>query len=1030
MFSKFSVKKPFTIVVSIIIVMILGGVSFINMSTNLLPSINLPYAVISTPYVGASPEQVEMMVTRPIEQRMSSVSNIKNINSISREHMSLIILEFTSSTNMDSAIIEMRENLDMIKSFIPDDVGNSMILKLNPDMMPVMVLAASVNGETISESSTYIENNIIPSLEGVDGIASVTTSGLLSNKIHVMLNDEKINEVNKNLETLLSESGMPKNQIPNINITKEIVEGILKGQNFSMPTGYITEDNMNYLIRVGDKINNIEELKNLPIIIVPIPGIEPILLNDIAEIIELDDSNDVYTKLNGEDAVILAIQKQSEYPTSEVAKNLRDRINDIMQDNDKVQIVSLMDQGEYIDLVVSSISRNLILGGILAVLILLFFLRDIRPTIVIGLAIPISIVTALVMMYFSGISLNIISMGGLALGVGMLVDNSIVVIENIYRMRKEGKSAKEAAILGANQVSGAILASTLTTISVFIPILFTQGFTRQIFSDMGLTIAYSLIASLIIALTLVPMVASNVLLKNAKEDSKTFNKIKEKYSKILHFSLKHRGVVVCITLGLFVISIIGAFNMGTELFPASDTGQITVDIVMPKGSTFNETTIMADNVMDIILEIDGIETVGATTSSGPMSFGPGSSDSVSLYVLLNDKKTKTTSQIAQIIRDKTNDLNAEINVSDASMDIMSLSGSAISINIEGQDFDVLSDISKDIAEIIKNIEGTIQVDDGSDKSASELRIIVDKEKSIKNNLTVAQVFMAVNNMLKTDNRTTTLLVGNKELDIYVKDELSEMKLNQEDLLNSLIETPQGEKITVRDIATIEESEGFKTITRQNQQRFITVSTEIAEGYNIAKVSNEIKEEINKFVTPEGYSINISGEIEMINDSLNDLFLMLILAILFIYLIMVAQFESLLSPFIVMFTIPLAFTGGLFGLMITGNPISIVAFVGLIILSGVVVNNGIVFVDYINILIKEGLSKKDAIIRSGNDRIRPIFMTALTTILALSTMAIGIGQGSEMIQPMAIAAIGGLIYATFLTLIFIPVIYDLFYRKVK
>ncbi|QNO15295.1 efflux RND transporter permease subunit [Alkalicella caledoniensis] len=1034
MLSNFSVRKPYTIVVAVVIIAILGIVSFMNMTTDLLPSMDLPYAVVVTTYPGASPEEVESGVTRPIEQSMASLSNIKNISSMSQEHMSLVILEFSQTVNMDTVFIEMRESLDMIMATMPDDVGSPMMLKLNPDMMPVMVLSVAVEGAEIAEASQFISDNVVHEFESVEGVASVSATGLVDNSIHIIIREDKIEEINNNLAMMMAQMGA---QAPEVSLTRDMVSGILKGQNFSMPAGYITEDGIDYLVRAGERINDIDELKELVLMQLPIPGMDPIRLEDVAEVVLTDNSDTMYSKLNGNNAVILSLQKQSEYSTADVASRVRDRMDIVQERNQGLEIVALMDQGVYVDMVVGSISSNLIFGGVLAVLILLLFLRDIRPTIVVGFAIPVSLVTALILMYFSGVTLNIISMGGLALGVGMLVDNSIVVIENIYRMRSEGKGAKEAAVEGAKEVSGAIAASTLTTVSVFAPILFTQGMTRQIFTDMGLTITYSLVASLLIALTLVPMMASTVITKEVRKEEKKLNAVKASYTKVLEFSLKRKWVVIVTVIALFVGSIAGAFSMGTEFFPASDTGQLMVNIRMPEGSTLEETAEVSDEVINIIGQIQYVDNVGASIGGGgPMGMGMGfggggNYETVSIYVLVDEDNVNQSSDIVRQINEKTAHINAEISAGDSGADMGAMmGGSGISITVSGRDFQTLEEVAKDIAKIVTSVEGTTEVFDGIDRTEPELRVIVDKEKSIAHGLTVAQVFVQLNELLRDEPATTTISVGNIDYNVMVKDEDSMKGVTGRDIENLMIETPQGAVVPLSEIASVEEGTGYGTIRRENQQRLLNVTAELEDGFNIGLVSREINNKLSDYDTPDGYNVRMGGEQEMINDAFGDLFLMLAMAVAFIYLIMVAQFQSLLSPFIVMFTIPLAFTGGFLALMVTGSPVSIVAFIGLIILTGVVVNNGIVFVDYINILRASGMTKKDAIIQAGNVRLRPIVMTALTTIIALSTMSFGMGTGTEMIQPMAITAIGGLIYATILTLILIPVLYDLMNRKDK
>lgn len=1062
MISNYSVRKPFTVFVAIILVLILGFVSFSKTSTDLLPSINLPYSVIITPYVGASPEEVEMVVTKAIEQSMASISNIKSVQSISRENMSLVILEFGESTNMDSAVIEMRENLDILGSYMPDGVGTSTIMKLNPDMMPIMVVSAAVEGQKIAESSAFLQDKIIPELESIEGVASVDASGLIDNEIHVIIKQDKIDAINqqvtaaitKQIETAKAEAQVamanmspaelaalaatqPTDakapEVPKVAITKEMVSGILKGQNFSMPTGYITENGVDYLVRTGDAIESYDALKSLTLMVLPFEGMAPITLDDVADVMYVSNSGDLYSKVNGIDAITLTIQKQTEYVTSDITNQILSKMTSLETRYPDLKMVTLMNQGEYIDIVVNSLLNNLIFGGLLAILILLLFLRDIKPTFVVGFSIPISVVTAFVLMYFSHITLNIISMGGLALGVGMLVDNSIVVIENIYRMRSEGKSAIEASVEGAKQVSSAIIASTLTTIAVFLPIVFIEGFTREIFSDMALTIAYSLIASLLVALTLVPTMASKILAKEVKQDHKVFSKLKSGYSRVLAFSLDHKILVIAIVILLFAGSVYSVTSMGTQLFPTSDSGQLTVTLEMPIGSKFEDLTKTADTITSKLQSIDSIESVGATVGGGMFGMGGlGSAGSggnrATFYLTLNDNRSKSTEEISSELTSLIASDQYKVSVSGTDMNMGALSGGDISIEIKGRDFDDLEKIANDVASMVTSVEGTQDISTGIEETAPELKLIIDKDASIQRGLTVAQVFVEVNKLLSDTSKSTSISIEGNDLPVVVMDESDLVKTSRSDILNLEISTPQGDTVKVSDIASLEENSGFKSIRRIDQQRYVTVTGVLQNGYNVGIVSEEIQKKLDAYVIPEGYTVEMTGENKTIKDTFKDLFMMLILAIVFIYLIMVAQFQSLLSPFIVMFTIPLAFTGGFFALLITGFPLSIVAFIGLIVLTGVVVNNGIVFVDYANKMRESGLSKREALIKTGTDRLRPILMTALTTIIALSTMSLGTGTGTEMMQPMAITTIGGLIYATLLTLIFIPVLFDIFHKK--
>lgn len=1042
MLPSFSIKRPYTVIIGVIIVLILGTVSLRNMTTDLLPNINLPFAVVVTTYPGASPEEIELMVSRPIEQAMLSLSNIKNVNSISSENLSLVILEFHATANMDSAMIEMRESLDMLKTFLPSDVQSPMIFKLNPSMMPVMVLSAALEDQPLSASSKFLNNVVIPELESIEGVAAVSATGLVEEEVHVVINQEKIEETIASIQRRLAASmrlpGLdPQALMQNIDpsqfaLTEEMISGILMGQNFAMPAGYLLEGGQQYLVRVGDRLESIEDLERLPLLSLPIVG--SITLSEVADIELRESSGTRYAKVNGHDSIVITVQKQTEYSTADVAKRVRERMKELMATHEGLQMATLMDQGYYVDLMVGSVTSNLLWGGLLAILVLLVFLRKIQPTLIVGLSIPISVLTTFVLMYFGKISLNIVSLGGLALGVGMLVDNSIVVIENIYRLRNEGKSAKEAALIGAQEISGAIAASTLTTIAVFIPILFLRGMTREIFADMALTIAFSLTASLVVALTLVPTVASRAMEKTVIKETTLFDRIKGRYAKIMAFCIDKKWVVLPLLLVLFVLSIVGAFRQGTELFPATDTGQLSIKLSLPTDTSFQEATLLADELVAKIMEIDDVETVGAMFGGSFLGMGLSTGSSthteLSLYVLLKEERAKSTGQVAQIIRERTEDFPGEMTINDASMDLTALMGGTIVVNIKGRDFATLEQIARDVAELVSQVEGVVEVSDGIEKTAPELRVRVDKQKSIARGLTTAQVFLELNSYLGTSGAATTLSIGPNQYDVFVSDGRKDNRLTREQLLDLTITNPQGVEVRIGDIATIEEATGYKSISRENQQRYLSVTAGLAEGYNTGLVSEKIAKKLADYKVPEGYTVDMGGEYEMLTDSFRDLTLMLILAVILIYLVMVAQFQSLLAPFIVMFTIPLGFTGGFLGLALTGHPVSIVAFLGLIILSGVVVNNGIVFVDYINQLRSRGMEKRQAIIEAGVVRLRPILMTAFTTILALSTLLFVAGTGTELIQPMAITAVSGLIYATVLTLILVPILYDLFHKDKK
>lgn len=1363
MISKFSVRKPYTVLVGVVLAIILGVVSFTRMTADLLPSISLPYVIVVTTYPGASPETVEAAVTQPVEAAMATVSNIESISSVSSENYSMVILEFAQTADMNAVSLEIRESLDQIKSYWDDAIGNPIIMKLNPDMLPVMIAAVGVDGMGNAEISTYVQDSIMPELESLEGVASVSATGLLEESVNVIIRQEKVDEVNakvfaaidkkmaeaeqeledaekeiadgrqellkgqkelndgrqemekgrtelENQQNQLSEelatqktqllsvkaqlesmqtnlntaqqlnsgiiqlnaqisqleaflngkylqnytkymqewteavkelaaasvSGGDMGAIPgalakknaaeekisalrnsvlnhsaalttissvstevaqmikamksldpwypvditgattvsttvgyglgaaeqtagamvsamtaqrdNLNtalmsltsglgynayvatinttlanqnitdlgkaitdineaisaieqgqmtaaiefangkatmalgeyqldlgeeqlksgldqlddalkqiqegkeqlqeakesaydqadmsniLTVETIQGLLTAQNFSMPAGYVTEEGIDYLVRVGDKPSTVEELKALPLMDLHMDGVPVITLGDVADVFYTDNSADIYTNVNGSAGVMLTIQKQTGYSTGEVSDRLGERFEELMEEKEGLTLITLMDQGIYIDLVMDSIINNILFGAVLAILILLIFLKDLRPTLVVAFAIPVSLVTAIVCMYFSGVTLNVISLSGLALGIGMLVDNSIVVIENIYRMRSEGMSVQEAATEGAREVAGAILASTLTTVCVFLPIVFTEGITRQLFVDMGLTIAYSLLASLVIALTVVPAMSSKLLVRTKEQkQGRIFGGLINAYEKLLRGALHVKSLVIVLVVALLVISIALAFTNGTAFMADMDSTQMTVSVNLDQEATLQETAEVTNQVVEAILSIDDVKDVGAMTSASTMSLlggGGGSTNRATVYVVTADDKTMSNEEIARQIQEKTAGLNAEIRVDTSSMDMSALGGSGISIQVRGRELDTIQRIAGEVAAVIESVEGTVDVSDGLQEADEELRIIINKEEAVHYGLTVAQVYAQIYPKLAAASSATTLVAADKDYNVYVKNgndiELTR-ELVQQLKIKGTDEEGKSVEVLLSEIADFEKAYALTSINRTSQTRYVSVTAGIADGYNVGLVSAKVSEKLADYEVPAGYQLVFSGENEMIVDAMEQVLLMMLLAVVFMYLIMVAQFQSLLSPFIIMFTIPLAFTGGFLGLFLSGSEVSVIAMIGFVMLAGIIVNNGIVLIDYMNQLRESGMEKREAILTAGRTRLRPVLMTALTTILALSTMVFSQEMGSEMAKPMAVVTIGGLLYGTLLTLVVIPCIYDIFIR---
>ena len=1244
MISKYSVKRPYTVLVAVVLVIVLGVVSLSKMTTDLLPDMSFQYALVITTDMGASPEQVESDVTAPIESAMATTSNIKNISSISYNSYSIVTLEYEQNANMDSVVIEIQQSLDQISGQWDDSIGTPMIMKVNPDMLPVLAAAVDVDGMDAAKLSEYVENELSPAIESLEGVASVTTTGQLEESVQVTLDQDKIDALNKKVQKSidkqfaksqkeidankkkvedgqssinagsdqltdainqtmdkqqellktekdlknqladlkkqqkslsqiqsgiqtfmqsdaytgivavlkdnpqLAESEAMKAQIKQLNkvvkeqfaalsslgitvntyedlpaasaevgklltqvntgiktiesaqkkvesgkvslssaldtlnanasltalkvsassaeltsaasaleeaqtklddakdsaydsadlnkvLSADTITSLLAAQNFDMPAGYAMDGDTQYLVRVGDAVEDVEDLKKLPLIDMGIDGVKTICLSDVADVTVTDNSDETYAVINGNPGIMLSMEKQTGYSTGEVTDRILEKFKSLEKEDSNLHLSVLMNQGVYIDMIVNSVMQNMIWGALLAILVLLLFLKDIKPTIVIACSIPLSVVAAVVLMYFTGITLNIISMSGLMLGIGMLVDNSIVVIENIYRLRGEGYSIKKAAVEGSKQVTGAIIASTLTTVSVYAPIIFTEGITRQLFVDLALTIAYTLVASLVVALTFVPAMSSVTLRRTKEIRHPWFDAMKEWYGRALAWCLRFKPIVLIVAVVLLVASAALSVSKGLNFMDMDmETNQISVSVSAKEGEklTFQELTEASDQVIERISDIKGIDTVGAMAGgNSTTSLMGGGNDSVSMYILLDEDADVKVSDVTDAIAEKTKDLDCEVSTNTSSMDYSSYFGSGLSVRIKGNDIETLQKLAGEVADVMKDTKGTIDIDDGMEDSEPQLTISVDKKKAAKYGLTVAQVYQLVSAKMADSQTATTITTDIKDYKVYVQtEEQADTKLSDiKDMTFSYTNKNGKEKeIPLTKICEMKETSTLSTISRDAQTRYITVSCGVDEDHNVTLVSNKLQKAIDKLDIPDGYKVEMTGEDETINESMKQLVLMLVLAVIFIYLIMVVQFQSLLSPFIIMFSIPLAFTGGFIALILTGQEINVLAMLGFIMLSGLIVNNGIVLIDYINQARRAGASKKEAIIESGKTRVRPILMTVLTTVLAMLTTALGIGDGSDMMRPMAITLIGGLVYGTILTLIVIPCIYDLFNRE--
>lgn len=1358
---KFSVKKPFTILVMVVAIIILGFVSLSGMTTDLLPKMSLPYLLVITTYPGASPEKVESSVSEPVESALGSISGVKNVYSMSYENYGIVELEFADGTDMDSAMVKVSSALDSVKSVLPEECGSPNIMEISMDMMASVYLAASYEGKDIQETSRFVKDTLIPYLERQEGVTSISDIGIVENSISVDLNQDKIDVLNEKIlaktndafadavdqlndakkqlleseqkladstqelvdgqkdiddgrtklddaqkeldeqkekledakdsledqkkdtenklatasqaldqlnalqtdlltlqaqeaslkatitqiEKSLEEQGKTTKDIPNVvagldkmstfltssqmegmtvmdsatvntmlessgmslqslgiaeatwdtltpegrkellqktaagyqtqkallsgykdyvsslnslqvekagvqaavsaaeaelkksgvsytdiekakieaaagfgaasaqissgqsalnsaqttldsnkesldsaqdqitegwdsiaDAKKQLADGwdqyntslenfevqkaealrnanadqlvnmqtlsqLIYAQNFAMPAGYLddAEDN-SWLLKVGSNYESVDELSN--IVLTNIEDIGDVRLCDVADITVIDNADDSYARLNGQSAVVLSVFKSSTAGTNEVSKNIAAAISELEEQYPGLSVLTLMDQGDYITLIINGVLQSMIVGAALAILILALFLKDVKPTIVVAVSIPLSVLTALILMYFTGISLNMMSLSGLALGIGMLVDNSIVVIENIYRLRSKGVGAARAAVQGTKQVAGAIIASTLTTVCVFLPMVFTAGTVRELMMPISLTIIFTLAASLLIAMTVVPA-AGSTLLRNTKEKKHPFfDKVQDIYGKMLAFCLKVKVVPLAIAIGLLVYSIWAVMRMGIVMIPDMTSNQIEISVQMPEDTDKEECYKRADQVLDAMTTIDGIGDVGAMAGGDTTLVASSSGMSDSTYdqftfLVLTENENAGKEEVNRICREieeRTADIDCELTISTGMSEMSTMMGTGLSVKVYGDDLDTLTKITQDICDLAATIPGYENISNGQEEPDQVIRLVLDKDAAMRKGLTVAQIFSELNGKLTESTDAATVTIDGEDMKIVVKD--GREPLTRENLLdyNFEIQTTDDNGNTVTEdhplseFATLKLEDGVQSINRENQSRYMTVTATVAEGSNATLLSRELQPLIDAYELPDGYTIDTAGESDTVNQMVIQMSKVLLLGLALIYLVMVAQFQSLLSPFIVLFTVPLAFTGGLIGLLLMNEPLSVMGMMGFVVLLGTVVNNGIVFVDYANQLRVGGLERREALIATGKTRMRPILMTALTTILAMASLLFGDDLSSQMSKGMAIVVAGGLAYATLMTLFIIPVMYDILFKR--
>lgn len=988
-----------------LIVIIMGFVSFSRLAVDLFPNMEFPISIVVTKFEGVGPSEVEKMVGKPIEKSLATLEGLKSIQTHAMNGTALTVLEFDFGTDMDMKAIDIRESVDRIKGYLPEAADEPLVMKLDINAMPVMELSLS-GDKSVSELEKLAEDMIQQRLERIEGVASVSINGGLDQEVQIALS-----------ESDLAGYGLTTGQLAQI----------IGSENFNKPLGDIDKGTQTLNVRQIGEFETVEDIQNLSI---SLPGGGQVQLDDIADVrlIEKDPSEMVYT--GGERTLSLSVQKSPDANTVQVAQNLRAEIAKIQQELSGAKLSIFLDTATYVESSIDNVSQSALLGGTLSVVILFLFLRHFRSTLVIGLSIPISVIATFILIYFNGITLNMMTLSGLTLGVGMLVDNSIVVLENIFRYRTEGVEAKEASIHGAEEVRNAIVASTLTTIVVFLPLAFVEGMIRIMFRDFSMTVVMSLVASLVVALTLVPMLSSKLLatnteaLKTGEKKAGIFLKIEKFYRKLLATALKRRKTVIAVTIAIFVSSLGSAAIVGMEFFPATDQGQLSLSVKLPEGSSLEETRLMVQDVEEIIInatvgELDTVQSrVGMADQSSSIT-GATTTNKATMTVKLfsKDERNRSDKAIADDIRSRlTNLTGAEFKVAVQSG---MMGGSMIDLKILGDDLDTLNLISEDLTKKIKAVLGTREVKSSMEEGLPEIQVVIDRERAALFGLNNA----SISNIVKS--RVDGIIASRikldyEEINIVIKSELKAGN-QYENLMDTVVMSPRGVAVPLSQIATVKMDQGPSTITRVDQERYASITGDVF-GRDLGSVNTDIQALLDDYPLPAGYSFDVGGQAEEMNKSFRSLGLALILSVVFVYMIIASQFESLMQPFVIMFSVPLAMSGGLIALLLTGTPLSVPAMIGMIMLAGIVVNNAIVLVDAINLRREQGQERQDAIMSAGPVRLRPILMTTLTTVLGLLPMAIGLGEGSESMAPMAQFVVGGLLLSTLLTLVFIPVLY--------
>lgn len=1000
--TKTSVNRPLTIIMVFLIVMMFGYIGYKKMPQNLMPDMEIPVVMVSTQWSGAGPEDVSEQISDKIEEKLSGISNVKSTISRSNQGSSLVVAQFEYGTDLDEILNDVRSKVDEVQAVLPDDVKKSTVNKIdiNAQAMAQLVIRGEQSSDDIMK---YAEDKVQQKIKSVDGVVSADINGGSKSQINIVAD--------------------PTN-LSNYGVTIDTIKNVLSSTNKTFPYGSITQGEDKIVLRGVDELSSLEDIKQIQI---PSSSGKTIELGKVCDVQYGKVEKEAIYRYDGEDSLVIDIQKQQDANTVKVMEEVKKRVSQLNSENPECKIEIVNDTSEYISSSINDVIKNLLISSVIAFAVIFVFLKSVRASMVVAIAIPTSIIGTVAMLYFTGETLNMITLSSLVISVGMVVDNATVVIENIFKYRKEGLlNLSDCAVEGSKTVTNAIVASTLTTVAIFLPILFTEGFTKIIFGALAKTLIFALLLSLIVAITLVPSIF--VKLSGGKNGAKLkekpspiFDKMSMYYEKILKFSLRHKILVVVTSIIMLISSfaIVATGAIGMDFMSSGDEGKLNVSISLPKGLDLEPSDYYVSMAEQKISDISEIKTVMTTLKSGA------NSSTINIELVPEKERKRSTDDIEKVVLEKMSTIpDCEINVSKEDSNNGGGPSDGVSVNIKGPDLDVLEEISKQAKEKIKHLDGFRNVTTSLADVNKEAQFKIDKKKANEFGINTAQIPSLLRTSINGQN-VTTVTIDDYKLDVNLK--LNEVSIdNLEDIKQMKVKSQTGQEVPISAFADIKMEDGLKSISKTDGDYSITISAK-ADGLDMGTASNQAVNAINEINMPRDYGIELSGDAKMMQESMQGLMFAMLIAILLVYMVMVAQFESFNKPFIIMFSIPFAFVGVVFALLISQINLNIVGMLGAILLIGIVVNNGIVLIDYINQL-KNSKSDQDLmeiVAIACSARLRPVLMTTVTTIVGMIPTALAFGDGGEMMQPLAIVIIGGLTVSTLVTLVLIPTMYLIF-----